>query len=133
MTAAADITVKKGDETTNIVWTLVSASGGDASPALWRSETAAGTKGQRPLLQMSSRWNGPKTARRVDFTCTFPSVYTDVSTGLTNIRDTSVFTGSIVLPYGMLDADLKEAAHQIPNLLASTLIKTCLEVGFAPV
>jgi hypothetical protein len=133
MPTAANITIKKFDGVTDIVWTLLSASGGDASPAIWRSETATGTKGQRPLFSMVSRWNGPKTARRLDWTMTYPSVYTDSSSSLTQVRDTSVMTGSCVMPTGSADTDLNEAGAQFPNLLASALIKSALIAGFAPV
>jgi hypothetical protein len=132
MTTAADITVKKADGTTNILWSLVAASGGDSSPATWRSNTAPGTLGQRPTIQLKSRSNGDNTARRIDFTAVFPSTYTDAGTGLTQIRSKAVWTGSVAMPLDMADADRNEQAAQIANLLASALFVGTFNSGYAP-
>jgi hypothetical protein len=114
------------------VWSLVSASGGDRSPFTVRSGTATGTLGQKPVFNASSRWNGDKTARRVDVSAAFPSVYTDTSTSLTAVRSKAVFQGSFVIPQDMSQTDINEAVAQIMNLCASSLIKTAMQVGYAP-
>ncbi len=132
MTAAANITVKKADGTTDIVWTLLAASGGDSSPAVWRSETAVGTLGQRPTFQISSRDNGSKTARRVTMSGAFPSVYTNSTTGQTEVRGTIPFSASFAVPTNITSTDLNEAAAQLCNLIASTLAKSAVSTGYAP-
>lgn len=132
MTAAADITVKKADGTTNITWNLVSASGGDTSPAVWRCNSAAGTLGQRPTISIKSRNNGDNTARRVEYVAVFPSVYTDTSSGLTQIRAKSVWNGSAVIPLDMADTDRNEQAAQIANVIASSLFVGTFNSGYAP-
>lgn len=132
MTTAASITVKKADGTTDIVWTLLTGSGGDTSPALWRSETAAGTIGQRPTFQISSRWNGPKTARRVDISGAFPSVFTNTSTSQTEVQGTIPFTCSFAVPVNIASTDLSEAAAQLCNLVASSMSKLSVSTGYAP-
>lgn len=131
MTSAANITVKKFDGTTDIVWSLVAASGGDASPAFWRNNVAAGTIGQRPVFSISSRWNGQKTARRVDMQVVFPSVYTDSSSSLTSVRSKAILSVSSVLPQDMTDADRQEFSAQAANLIASALSKDALLNGYA--
>lgn len=132
MATAADITVKKADGTTNIVWSLISASGGDKSPALWRSNTAVGVVGQKPTFAVTSRWNTEGTVRRLDVTGSFPSVYTDSTTTLTSIRSKSTFTASFAFPQDMAAVDVSEAAAQIPNLVASALLVASYTSGFAP-
>lgn len=132
MATAADITVKKADGTTNIVWSLISASGGDKSPALWRSNTATGVVGQKPSIQLSSRWNTAGTVRRLDVSADFPSVYTDSTTTLTSIRSRATLTMSFAFPQDMSATDVSEAAAQIPNLLASALMVSSYTSGFAP-
>jgi hypothetical protein len=133
MAAAADITVKKYDGTTDIVWTLVAASGGDKSPAVWRSNTAPGTVGQRPWFQMAARPNQQGTVRRLDVSASFPSVFTNSTTGQTEVRATMNFTGSFAVPQNIVDTDIREFAYQVANLVASTMTKVSAQSGFAPV
>jgi len=126
----AYITVKKADGTTNIVWTGVAASAGDKSPAIWRSKTVGSAPGYQPTYQMTSRPNGPGTARRVDVSIVYP--YTTTGTdGKTYLAEKAIFTGSFVCPLGMPTTDFNEAAAQGMNLLASTLTVQCLQSGFA--
>lgn len=132
MPTAANITVKKYDGTTDIVWTSISASGGDKSPAVWRSDTATGTNGQKPSFLLSARPNQDGSVRRVDISAKFPSVYTNSSTGQTEVRSTMTFSGSFAVPQNITATDINEFGAQIPNLIASALIKSCVEAGFAP-
>jgi len=132
MPAIANITVKKADGSTDIVWSALSGAGGDKTPAVWRSDTATGTVGQRPFIQMSSRWNGDSTARRFDVLAGFPGVYTNSTTGQTEVRAKAVLNLSLVVPQNMTSADISEFAAQIPNLIASTLFKSSFTEGYAP-
>lgn len=132
MTTAADITIKKADGTTDILWSLLAGSGGDTAPAIWRSNTAAGTIGQRPTFSISSKWNGPKTARRVDMSGSFPSVYTNTSTGQTEVRGSIPMTVSFAVPANIAQTDLNEAAAQLSNLVATVLAKSAVSTGYAP-
>jgi len=132
MATAADITIKKYDGTTDIVWSLLAASGGDKSPAFWRSETATGTQGQRPVFSMSARPNTAGTVRRVDFSVNFPSVYTNSSTGQTEVRSMMTFTGSFAVPQNVAAADVNEFAGQVTHLLGTTVTQVAVRTGFAP-
>jgi hypothetical protein len=132
MATATNLTVKKNDGTTDIVWTLLAASGGDRSPAWWRSETASGYAGQRPTLSVASRDNGDKTARRTDITFVYPAVYTDTATSTTKLLGKAVITVSAVLPLGIDSTSMNEAAAQFAHLLNTTLIVGSLQSGFAP-
>jgi len=132
MPAAANITVKKADGTTDIVWTAIAASGGDKSPAVFRSETAAGTQGQRPVLQVSARSNAAGDVRRIDISGSFPGVYTNTTTSQTEIRSKMTVQASFAVPQNVTSTDINEFAAQIPNLLASALMKSVIGAGFAP-
>lgn len=132
MPSAASLTVKKNDGTTDVTFTLLAASGGDKSPAVWRSTSAPGTGGQQPLLQVSSRPNGDNTARRVDMTYVYPSTYTDANTGLTQIRSKVVAQLSVAVPLDIVTADANEAGAQLAHLLNSTLLVSVLQGGYAP-
>lgn len=132
MASAADIFVKKSDGTTDIKWSLVAASGGDNAPATWRCNGAIGTLGQRPTYTIAARWNGQKTARRIDMQVAFPSVYTDSASGLTQVRSKGILSLTAVLPMDMADSDRAEYAAQAANLIASALSKDTLTNGYAP-
>jgi len=131
MPTMAAITVKKNDGSTDIVWSNIQASGGESSPAVWRSNTVGTAPAQRPEIRMQSKWNGEQTARRIDISATYPTLTTG-SDGAVNVQSRANFQGSMVVPTGMLDADINEAASQFMNLLASTLFKDSLKAGYAP-
>ena len=132
MTTAADITIKKDDGTTDITWSLLAASGGDRSPAIWRSTSASGTIGQKPTVSLQSRDNGDRTARRTDITFVMPSVYTDTATSTTKVLSKAVITVSAVLPLDIDSTTLAEQASQFANLLKSSAFIASLKTGYAP-
>jgi len=131
MPQMADITVKKNDGTTDIVYTAMIPSAGDKSAAIWRSNTVGTAAAFRPELQAISAPNGPRTARRVGLKYTYPSLVTG-SDGKINVSDRLILEVSAVVPQGMLDTDVNEAVSQGLNLCASTLIKSTVKAGFAP-
>lgn len=132
MTAAADITIKKADGTTNITWTLIAASGGDKSPAVWRSNTATGTPGQKPEIRCSSAGNAGFTGRRVTVDCTFPQVYTDTNTSLTQVRSRANVKLEAFVPSDMDATTASEFGAQFGNLMAAALLSGSLASGYAP-
>jgi hypothetical protein len=131
MPVMANITVKKNDGTTDITYTTVSASGGDKSPAVWRSNTVGTAAGQRPEFRITSRPNGDGTARRVEGSYSYPSLTTGTD-GKINVASRFNLTFSGIVPAAMLDADLNEGVSQSLNLLAQQLIKDSFNAGFAP-
>jgi carbon monoxide dehydrogenase subunit G len=131
MPTAANITVKKNDNTTDITWSVIQASGGENSPAVWRSNTIGTAPAQRPELRIQSKWNGDQTARRLDISATYPTLTTG-SDGKVNVAARANLTASMVVPASMLDTDTNEACAQFVNLLASSLIKSSLQAGYAP-
>jgi hypothetical protein len=131
MPQMADITVKKNDGTTDIVYTQMIPSAGDKSAAIWRSNSIGSAAAFRPELQAVSTANGPKTARRVNLKYSYPSLVTG-SDGKTNISDRLIIDVSAVVPQGMADTDVNEAVSQGLNLCSSALIKSTVKAGFAP-
>ncbi len=135
MPSMANITVKKYDGTTDIVYDALSGSGGDGSPAVWRQDTGAAAGlpvGHRSNLRMFSKWNGPKTARVCSFDAAFPYAVQDSTTTLYSAKDKAVFTGTFVLPTAIPAAWLNEATYQMANLIAATLIKQAMAAGYSP-
>jgi hypothetical protein len=131
MAAIANITVKKKDGTTDVVWTGIQGQGGDSAPARFASNTVGTAIAHRPTLQILSRDNGPKTARHFEGVFRYPNLVTDAS-AITKVDGQAVASFSFVLPKGMTDAQRGEAAYQFGNLLASSLVKASFDEGNAP-
>lgn len=136
MPSMASITVKKADGTTDIVYDAITASGGDNSPAVWRQDTGAAAGlpvGLRPTFKLLSKWNGPKTARVLVPEFVYPYAVQDSTTTLYSAKDRVVFSnGAFTMPQAIPSSSLNEAAAQGENLLASALVKSCIQAGYAP-
>lgn len=130
MPTMANITVKKYDGTTDVVYTAVAGSAGDTVPAIWRNLTVGTAQGHKPQLVMSARNNGNNTARRTSLDFMYPSLVTDA--GVTKIGDKATFSLTGSLPLNMPDAERREAVYQFLNLCASTMLKQSNDEGFAP-
>lgn len=134
MPTMANITVKKYDGVTDIVYDALSSSGGDGSPAVWRQDTGAVAGlpvGLRRAFQVQTTWNGPKSARQVKYRFTAPYATQDSTTTLYSAKDRVVAEGIITVPQGIPASEINEAV-QLVNLLASTLIKSVVTSGYAP-
>lgn len=132
MPAIADISVKKADGTTSITYSAIAGAGGDASPAVFRSNSATGTVGQKPVVKVTSRDSGDKQTRRVDISAVFPEVYTDSTSGLSLINSKVTMNASFAVPQNLSSSTMAEAAAQLTNLMASALIQSSISSGFAP-
>lgn len=128
----ADITVKKADGTTSIVFSALTPSSGDKVAAQWRSETAGAAASLRPTFQVRSEWNGPRTARRVDFSYQYPFTVTDTTTSVTSVKARIPFSGSMTIPAEIPDSVVAEGVAQGTNLLTSALIVSVFKAGYAP-
>lgn len=128
----ADITVKKADGTTNIVFSALTPSSGDKVAAQWRSETAGTSASLRPTFGMQTQWNGPRTARRVQLEGQYPYTITDTTTSVTSVKARIPFQGTFTVPAEVPDAIVSEAIAQISNLVASALVQSSIKAGFAP-
>lgn len=131
MPQMANITVKKNDGVTDVVYTAVVPSAGDKSPAVWRNNTVGTAASHRPEFRTISRDNGTSSARRVDFSAVYPYTVTGAD-GRIVVADKFSLSGSALVPKGMPDTDIGEAVSQTLNLAASALIKQAVKDGYAP-
>lgn len=133
MPQLADITIKKADGTTDVIYVALSPSAGDKSPAQWRVEALGTVPGNRPQFQVSSKYSADRQARIVEGKLIYPETYTDSNTGIvaTRLRETFQFTS--IIRQDAADATTAELAAQAANLLKSTLMQSVLKTGFAPV
>lgn len=132
MPTFADITVKKNDGTTDIVYVGKSPAGGDSSSAVWRADAhAAPYAGLKPSFTLAAKWNGAKTARRLDANYAYNGYATDSTTGVSTKTGTIPFTLSCAIPQSMPQADIDEAVAQFANLVKSSLVQLCLKAGYS--
>lgn len=131
MPTMANVTIKKFDGVTDVVWTAVQASGGDKSPAIWRNLTVGVAPAFMPEARMMSRSNADNTVRRIEGTVDWKqsALGTD---GITRKVNVGLVKFEAVVPQGMLLADLNEFTAQSCNFVGSALTKLCLKDGFAP-
>lgn len=127
----ANVTIKKNDGITDVVYTAVVPSAGDKTSAIWKNQTVGTASAHRPELKLMSRDNGENTARRVEGTFTYPTLATGTD-GKTNVVDKCIGNVSMVVPKGMPDADVNEAVSQCFNLFAAALLKDSFKTGYAP-
>lgn len=135
MPTMASLTVKKADNTTDVVYDAISASGGDSSPAVWRQDTGAAATlptGLRAVFKFLTQWNSPKTARQAKFNFVRPYYVLNSTTSEYSSKDRVVIDGVITLPQNIPQGELNEAVYQACNLLAHALIKQSAALGYSP-
>lgn len=135
MPTMANITVKKNDGTTDVVYTQVQPAGGPAVPAIWKNQTVGTTIGQQPELRCSSKESKSAGASFSDVRISykFPRSVSNSTTGEISLSEGFSAVASFRINQVMLTADLNEAAAQFGNLMASALIKSVNQSGRAPI
>lgn len=126
----ANLTVKKADGTTDVVYTALTPSAGDKTSARW-SLTAVSTKANlRPTLECTSRYNNARTARNISLTLKYPEVVSVA--GVDTIVGTGIITIQGVVPLQMSDTVLAETIAQAANLFKAALLQDTFKTGYAP-
>lgn len=134
MPAMASITVKKLDTVTDIIYDQITGSPGDTGMAMWRQDTGANAalpQGQRASLLMGTKFNGPRTARRMTLQYTRPYSVLNSSTGRYEAKDQMIGGAFLILPQEIPVAELGEGAYQFLNLCGSLLVRQCGAAGYA--
>lgn len=128
MPAFGNITIKKADGTTDVVYTGVQRSAGDASAARYENQTQSVLSARPQLTIQSGRPPGAGNLRRMTMNGVYPILNVDgVEIGRVTLSDAKVTT-----PRGADAAAVKEGVYQLLNLMASTAVKQSCEEGFAP-
>lgn len=131
MPQIATLTVKKADNTTNVVYDALVPSSGDKSPALWYLTAAGAAPAFRPQLSLQSAWNGPRTARRLQVGYKYP-VWATGTDGVTRIVDTLIIDATILRPAGMADSTALEAIAQFAHLVDAQNVRDSVTSGHSP-
>jgi hypothetical protein len=130
---AGNITVKKNDDTTDVIYVQKATSGGDTGIALWRQDAhAAPYTGLKPEFRLGSKFNGPRTARRVNVQFVYKSYATDSTTGVSSLTGQVPITVTAAIPLNIAQADVDEAISQLFNLLDHVDVKGYFKTGYAP-
>lgn len=132
MPSMANIVVKKYDGTTDVTYNALTASAGDNVAAQWRSESAGSQNNAKPVLALTSKFNGNRSARRVEVQYRYPQMATDSTTGLATVVNLIPMTLSAAIPLGVPDTVVQEAVAQGLNLMGSDLVRLSIISGFAP-
>jgi hypothetical protein len=129
----ANITVKAADGTTDVVFTALTPAGADGSPAVWRYEDTAVPPSQRTRFEVSSRWNAPKDARKINTFLTSPILTaTAVPTVFESKGNIQFRDSGMIYPQIASNATVAGSAALYANLLKSTLIQSVFTTGYAP-
>lgn len=131
MPQQANITVKKNDGTTDIVYTGVSPSSGDGVPAIWKSQTVGTAQAHQPEFRLASRDAAKGAKRALRSTFQYPQIATNTTTSLTSVVDRASADINWNIPKGMPAADVNEFVSQLANLLKSALIIQCIQAGYS--
>lgn len=132
MPTMANITVKKADNTTDVVYVAISPAGGDLSEAQWRVEAAGAIAANRPKLYVKAKASADGKVRIVDWRHEYPETSTNTSTGVVSITYIVRAKGTFYVPLNATDTSITECAAQSANLLKSSLIQSTLTSGIAP-
>lgn len=128
----ADVTIKKADGTTNVIYVKKAPASGDRTNAVWTADAESAIHAHRPEFKMSTRsnQNGTKPARLATAVFKFPVVET--VSGIPTVVATVPMRMEITLPTNVDSTKVNEAIAQGTNLLTATLIRDSFKEGFAP-
>lgn len=122
MPGITNITVKKNDGTTDVIYTAIEGRSGD-NPARWKAPALGATPVTQPELRVGSRLVPGSERGKVIATYMYPYSVVDTTTGVTTVRSKELFrlefTGDMEIPQSVRD----EAVSQGMNLLASAHVK----------
>lgn len=129
MSIIANLTVKKNDGTTDIVWTALNGMGGSAYPAAYASQTVGTALAHQPTLTMIAKDSGDKETRRTNLQIIYPNLVTDTAANTTVQRKGQIDI-SCAMPKNMNAPQWNECVSQAINLLIA--LKNDLKAGTAP-
>lgn len=131
MPALANITVKKYDNATDVIFTGLTGASGDGVAAQWRAESWSTISAFRPFLDVRSRFNGDRTARKVTTHFILPATVTPLDSGVTSKTGLITFNTELVFPMGVSDTTIQEGVALGSNLAVASLMRAIYVSGYA--
>lgn len=129
MPQMANITVKKADGTTDVVYTALAPSSGDKTSAVWSPTLVGASNSHRPELRVSSQSNAANTVRFVDGIIRWPVVQT--LNGVVTVTDRNSISIKASVAENTPDSDVSELVEQTTNLFRSALFCEILKTRYA--
>lgn len=129
------LTALLADNVTTVVFDPL-AGATERSPAMWRQDAGQNPSipsGMRPMFELGSAFNGPRTARRLTFKYWSPYAIRSTDTGTYSAPDQVLISGTIILPTMIPSAIHGLAVHQGLSLLGSLAVRNIVSTGYAPV
>lgn len=127
MPTLANITIKKHDGTTDIVYTGIKPGVLPSDPAIW--QTILGTAvAHRPDLRYSVKPTGA-TTKDVRMSYQYPSLSTNSTTGITSVIARQKFVGIWTLDQSAPQVDVNEFSAQLARLIAHQTMIDALKNG----
>ena len=131
MPAGSNITVKKDDNATDIVYTFQVPSSGDNTPAVWKATTICSAQSHQPEIRLSAGEADNGASRRLRATYQYPQIATDTTTSLVSVVNRATAAIEWKFPKGMSTLDINEFVSQLANLLDDNVVKNCIKAGFS--
>lgn len=131
MPSLANITVKKNDGTTDLVYTGISPSSGEGVPAIWKAQTIGTAPAHQPEFRLTARDVSKGAKRALRSTYQYPQIATNTTTGLTTVTDRASADTNWNFSKTMSQVEINEFVTQYANLLVSTLVKDCVKAGYS--
>lgn len=129
MPTIGNITIKKADGTTNVVYTAVQPSAGDTSPARFENQENPVPSLRPQFTIQSGKPSGGGNLRTTTFNGVYP--IPDPVTGL-EVGRVTLQNAKVTTPRGVNASSIREGVHQLLNLAAAQLSKDSAEQGYAP-
>jgi len=130
MPTMANVTVKKSDGTTDIQYSVQSASAGDGNYAIWSALAVGNTLKAHPDARVTTTGNA--NVRRITWKLVYPILQTDTGSGITSVIGTCERHVTDIVPNLCDDATVAEFAAQAGNFLAATLPKSVVTQRYSP-
>lgn len=132
MSAISNITVKKDDGATDIIYVAKNPSSGDGVPSRWRADSAGTADSFKPELTIAGHLNSGGTARWLNLKFIMPQVYTDSTTSLSAVASRCQASLDVSYPVSTPDSVVNEFVSQLFNLLNKTELRTVFKEKFPP-
>lgn len=133
MAIFANLTVKKFDGTTDVVYTAVSPAAGEGSPAIFKNQTIGASFSQQPEYRFSGKGRLKKGVpfRVTNSSYKWPRAITNPTTGEISVSDgVNVFV-TVEVNQNMTPTEINEAVYQACNLTAAAAVKAAHRDGYS--
>lgn len=132
MPTLANITVKKHDGTTDVVYVALQGAAGDRQKAVWRQDAFAASQANRPTFELTAKPSSDGTQRILEGKFVYPELVTDSTTGVVSTRLREVASFATTIDVRSTDSSINEMAAQFANLVRATLVQEAIKQGYAP-